>query len=120
METLQKLTDEYPESRYQVLSLLNLAQTYKDLEKNTEAINTYLKFIDEYPNNNFISTAFVEVGSIYIKEEILDEGEKYLLTVLDNYPDAEIENELAVELMMEVFAKRNDLPGYYAWLDKEV
>ena len=38
--------------------------------------------------------------------------------MLDNYPDAEIENELAVELMMEVFSKRNDLPGYYAWLDK--
>ena len=33
METLQKLTDEYPESRYQVLSLLNFAQTYKDLER---------------------------------------------------------------------------------------
>ena len=49
MQTLQQLTDEYPNSRYQVLSLLNLAQTYKDLEKNTEAINTYLKFIDEYP-----------------------------------------------------------------------
>ena len=116
METLQKLTDEYPKSRYQVLSLLNLAQTYKDLDKNVEAINTYLKFIDEYPNNNFISTAFVEVGSIYIKDGNLDEGEKYLLTVLDNYPDAEIENELAVELMMEVYAKRNDLPGYYGWL----
>ena len=57
------------------------------------------------PNNNFISTAFVEVGSIYIKEGNLDEGEKYLLTVLDNYPDAEIENELAIELMMEVYAK---------------
>ena len=118
METLQKLTDEYPKSRYQVLSLLNLAQTYKDLDKNVEAINTYLKFIDEYPNNNFISTAFVEVGSIYIKDGNLDEGEKYLLTVLDNYPDAEIENELAVELMMEVYAKRNDLPGYYGWLDE--
>ena len=117
MQTLQQLTDEYPNSRYQVLSLLNLAQTYKDLEKNTEAINTYLKFIDEYPNNNYISTAHVEVGSIYIKEGNIDEGEKFLLKVLDDYPDAELENELSIELMMEVYAKRNDLPGYYSWLD---
>ena len=116
MNTLQRLTEEYPYSRYQVLSLLNLAQSYKDLSMNMEAVNTYLKFIEDYPNNNFISTAHVEIGSIYLKEGQIDDGEKYLLKVLNDYPDAELENELAIELMMEVYSKRNNLPGYYEWL----
>jgi tetratricopeptide (TPR) repeat protein len=119
MRTLQRLTDNFPISKYQVLSLLNLAQSYKDLSKNLEAINTYLKFIEEYPNNNFISQAHVEIGSIYLKEGQIDEGEKYLLKVINDYPDAEVENQLAVELMMDVYSKRNNLPGYYQWLESQ-
>ena len=117
MKTLQNLTDLYPNSRYQVMSLLNLAQSYKDLAMNTQAIETYLKFIQDYPNNNYISTAHVEIGSIFLKEGDIEKGEKYLMKVLNDYPDAELENELAVELMMEVYSNRNNLPGYYEWLE---
>ncbi len=119
MQTLQKLTEEFPESKYQVLSLLNLAQSYKDLTMNFDAIKTYLKFINDYPNNNFISQAHVEVGSIYLKEGEIDKAEKYLLKVINDYPDAELENELAVDLMKEVYEQRNNLPGYYDWLQNK-
>ena len=114
--TLKKLTDEYPDSRYQVLSLLDLAQTYNDQSMNVQSIETYLKFIDEYPHNNYVSTAYVEVGSIYLKESNPKEAEKYLLFVLDQFPDAESENQLAVDLMKEVYAQKDNLPGYYSWL----
>ena len=114
--TLKKLTDEYPDSRYQVMSLLDLAQTYNDQSMNKESIETYLQFIKNYPNNNFVSTAYVEVGSIYLKESNYDEAEKYLLVVLDQFPDAESENQLAIDLMKEVFSQKDNLPGYYSWL----
>ncbi len=116
--TLKKLTDEYPDSRYQVLSLLDLAQTYNDQSMNLESIETYLKFIEEYPHNNYVSTAYVEVGSIYLKESNSLEAEKYLLFVLDQFPDAESENQLAVDLMKEVYAQKENLPGYYSWLSE--
>jgi hypothetical protein len=35
---------------------------------------------------------------------------------MENYPDAEQENQLATELMMEVYNLRGDLKGYYDWL----
>ena len=116
INTLKRLTDQYPNSKYQVSSLLNLAQAYKDENRNNESIDTYLKFIDEYPNNNLISKAYVEIGSIYLKEQNHQEAEKFLLTVMDNYPDAEQENQLATELMMEVYNLRGNLTGYYDWL----
>jgi tetratricopeptide (TPR) repeat protein len=116
INTLKRLTNQYPNSKYQVYSLLNLAQAYKDENRNIESLNTYLKFINEYPNNNLISKAYVELGSISLKEKNHEEAEKFLLTVMDNYPDAEQENQLATELMMEVYNLRGDLKGYYDWL----
>ena len=59
INTLKRLTDQYPNSKYQVSSLLNLAQAYKDENRNKESIDTYLKFINEYPNNNLISKAYM-------------------------------------------------------------
>ena len=116
INTLKSLTEKYPNSKYQVSSLLNLAQAYKDESRNQESIATYLKFINDYPSNNLISKANVELGSIYLKEKNTAEAEKYLIKVLDDYPDAEQENELAIELMMEVFNMRDNLTGYYDWL----
>ena len=116
INTLKKLTNQYPNSKYQVSSLLNLAQAYKDENRNKESLNTYFKFINEYPNNNLISKAYVELGSIYLKEKNHEEAEIFLLTVMDDYPDAEQENQLAIELMMEVYNLRGDLTGYYDWL----
>ena len=116
INTLKRLTDQYPNSKYQVSSLLNLAQAFKDESRNEESIRTYIKFINDYPSNNLISRANVELGSIYLKEKNADEAEKYLIKVLDDYPDAEQENELAIELMLEVYNLRNNLTGYYDWL----
>ena len=99
INTLKTLTEKYPNSKFQVSSLLNLAQAYKDESRNEEAIETYLKFINDYPSNNLVSKANVELGSIYLKEKNTDEAEKYLIKVLNDYPDAEQENELAIELM---------------------
>ena len=47
INTLKKLTDQYPNSKYQVSSLLNLAQAFKDESRNEESIETYLKFIND-------------------------------------------------------------------------
>jgi len=117
INTLNKLTIQYPNSKYQVSSLLNLAQAYKDESKNKESINTFLKFINENPNNNSISKVNVELGSLYLMEKKPNAAEKFLLKVLDDYPDAEQENLLAVELMMEVYNLRDNLTGYYDWLN---
>jgi tetratricopeptide (TPR) repeat protein len=116
ISTLKKLTEKYPNSKYQISSLLSLAQAFKDESRNEESIKTYIQFINDYPSNNLISKANVELGSIYLKEKNLEEAEKYLLKVLDDYPDAELENELAIELMLEVYNLRDNLTGYYDWL----
>ena len=43
INTLKKLTDQYPNSKYQVSSLLKIAQAFKDESKNEESIQTYIK-----------------------------------------------------------------------------
>tara|TARA_B100001939_G_C16945993_1_gene620373 strand:+ start:2716 stop:5943 length:3228 start_codon:yes stop_codon:yes gene_type:complete len=119
VSTLSELTQLYPNSKYQIVALLNLAQTYNDLGENQKSINIYKDFIAAYPTNNYVSNALVEIGSIHLKEKKYDEAEKYFLQVLQQYPDAESENSLAIELMKEVYEGRDDLPGYYNWLNSK-
>lgn len=117
-KTLKALTDKYPNSTYQVLSLRELAQVYQQQGDNNKAINVYKNFINDYPNNRYVPEMMVNLGGIYVREKKYNEAEVYLLKVLDNYPSATIENESAIAQMKSVFIGRNDLPGYYDWLKR--
>lgn len=117
--TLSELTRLYPNSNYQVMSLLNLAQTFNNLGENQKAIEAYENFISNYPTNSFVSSALVEIGGIYLKEKKFDLAEEFFLKVMTQYPDAEAENNLAVELMKEVYVGKDKLPEYYDWLSSQ-
>ncbi len=117
-KTLKALTDKYPQSTYQVLSLRELAQAYQQQGDNDKAIKIYKNFIKDYPNNRYVPEMMVNLGGIYVREKKYNEAEVYLLKVLDQYPSATIENESAIAQMKSVFIGRNDLPGYYDWLKR--
>lgn len=117
-KTLKALTDNYPNSTYQVLSLRELAQTYQQQGENNKAIAIYKGFIKDYPNNKYVPEMMVNLGGIYMREKKYNEAEIYLLRVLDEYPSATIENESAIAQMKSVFIGRSDLPGYYDWLQR--
>lgn len=118
-ETLRQLTEKYPNSKYQILSLLHLAQTYNELGENNEAISSYKAFISKYPNNSLVASSLIEIAGINLKTKDYMSASKHLLQVLEKYPDAENERLLAIELMKDVFIGGEDLPGYYSWLSSE-
>ena len=117
-KTLKTLTEKFPNSTYQVLSLRELAQTYQQQGENNKAIEIYKGFIKDYPNNKFVPEMMVNLGGIYVREKKYAEAETYLLRVLNEYPSSLIENESAIAQMKSVFIGRNDLPGYYDWLKR--
>lgn len=117
-QTLKSLTEKYPNSTYQVLSLRELAQTYQQQGENAKAISVYKSFIRDYPTNKFVPEMMVNLGGIYVREKNFGEAELYLLKVLEEYPSATIENESAIAQMKSVYIGRSDLPGYYDWLQK--
>jgi TolA-binding protein len=117
-KTLKALTDKYPKSTYQVLSLRELAQAYQQQGNNDKAIKVYKDFIKDYPNNRYVPEMMVNLGGIYVREKNYNEAEVYLLRVLDEYPSATIEKESAIAQMKSVFIGRDDLPGYYDWLKR--
>ena len=114
--TLQELTERYPNSSYQILSIRELADTYKVQGEHQKAIDTYEQFIREYPQNKYVARAIVNVGSVYLSMKEYDKAEQYLEKVLFEYPNATSENESAVLLMKDIYKGRDDLAGYYDWL----
>ena len=117
--TLRELTEKYPNSKYQLLSLLHLAQTYNELGQNDEAIASYNDFISKYPNNSLVASSLIEIAGINLKTKDYTSAKDHLLQVLNKYPDAENEKLLAIELMKDVFDGEENLPGYYSWLSSE-
>jgi len=115
-KTLQELTERYPNSSYQILSIRELADTYKAQGEHQKAIDTYEQFIRDYPQNKYVPRAIVNVGSVYLSTQEYDKAEKYLEKVLFEYPNATSENESAVLLMKDIYKGRDDLSGYYDWL----
>ena len=115
-ETLQALTDKYPHSSYQILSIRELADTYKSEGNHQKAIDTYEKFIQDYPQNKYVPRAIVNIGSVYLTMQDYNKAEQYLTRAMTEYPNATSENESAILLMKGVYKGRNNLPGYYEWL----
>jgi len=115
-KTLKELTERYPNSSYQILSVRELADTYKAQGEHQKAIDTYEKFIKDYPQNKYVPRAIVNIGSVYLSMKEFNNAEKYLEKVLYEYPNATEENGSAILLMKEVYKGRDDLAGYYDWL----
>lgn len=118
-QTLKELTEKYPNSSYQVLSIKDLAQTYQEQGNHQKAIETYNKFIKDYPQNKFVPEAYTNIGQIYLSQRDYPNARKYFQKVLDDYPNATRENQTAILLMKEVYVGENNLEGYFDWLSAQ-
>lgn len=118
-ETLKELTEKYPNSSYQVLSIKDLAMTYQEQGNHQKAIETYQKFIKDYPQNKYVPEAYTNIGQIYLSQRDYTNARKYFQKVLDDYPNATTENQSAISLMKEVYVGENNLEGYFDWLKSQ-
>lgn len=115
-KTLQELTEKYPNSNYQIISIRELANAYRAEGKNDMAITTYKKFINDYPQNKYVPEAIVSIGGIYLSQEKFNQAETYFLKAINGYPNASDVYESAVFQMKGVYKGRNDMNGYFEWL----
>ena len=115
-KTLQELTDKYPNSSYQIMSIRELALSYRVAGENDKAIATYKRFISDYPQNKYVPEAIVSIGGIYLTQQKYDNAEEYFLRVINDYPNATDQYESAIMQMKGVYEGRNDMDGYFNWL----
>lgn len=114
--TLETMLSKYPNSRYVLMGMLELANAYKILNENQKSITAYKNFVSSYPNNANVPRALSDIGFLYLRLQDYNNAEKYALKVLDDYPHNRVEVEKSLETMKGVYEGRNDLPGYYDWL----
>lgn len=115
-KTLQELTEKYPQSSYQIMSIRELAMSYRAEGENDKAIATFERFIKEYPQNKYVPEAIVSIGGIYLTQKKFDRAEEYFMRVINNYPNATDLYDDAVTQMKGVYMGRNDMDGYFDWL----
>jgi tetratricopeptide (TPR) repeat protein len=116
-KTLAELSNKYPNSSYQSMTLWDLAATYANLGENEKAITTYKDFIQKYPNNANVAAANGNMAGIYLRMKDYTNARKYVLVVLDKYPNDKVEGEKALNIMRLIYEGQNDMPGYFKWLE---
>lgn len=115
--TLNTLLTKYPNSPYVLMAMLELGDAYKVLNQNQKAITAYKNFVNKYPHNANVARALSDVAFLYLRIQDYSNAETYAIRVLDNYPHNKVEVDKSLATMKGVYEGRNDLPGYYDWLD---
>jgi len=114
---LKSIETNYPNSIYAPAVTYEIAQSYKSLNDNTNAIAYYKKTIADYPNSSKITDCLISIGQLYhnMKEE--DKAFEYLDMVVkkDSKSDAA---QSILPVIKEIFYQKNDPEGWESYLSK--
>lgn len=121
VSVFKSILDNYPQSEYAKLSLLDMALALYNNGENDLAIQYYKQLILEYPNSQEAYQAMGDLRSIYIQEDRLQEFISYRKSVGGNFEisSKEEENLLFTQAEEQYIKKGHKAEQYLtSYLDK--
>lgn len=83
--TLLKLIEDYPQSKYKVSAIFELAQGYKSTEQYDKALRYYKTIVTDYPTNRLVVDAKINIAHIYFIQGKHTQSEEIYLEVMETY-----------------------------------
>ena len=114
IEVMDRLIQEYPESRYVDDALFEKGRSYVLLENNQAAATTFERLIREYPQSSLARKAGVQLGLIYFNENQLEKAAEAYKAVIADYPGSE-EAKVALQDLKTVYIELNDINAFAAY-----
>ena len=114
IEVMDRLIQEYPESRYVDDALFEKGRSYVLLENNQTAATTFERLIREYPQSSLARKAGVQLGLIYFNENQLEKAAEAYKAVIADYPGSE-EAKVALQDLKTVYIELNDINAFAAY-----
>lgn len=112
--TLKNIIQQYPQSEYKALAILEIAETHNnDIKNSNSAIQYYSQFINEYPNHTQSPKAMVALGLIYYAQKQDDKAFDYFDKVVKINPKSEYAQEV-----LPVIKKIFETKGQIAEMEK--
>lgn len=99
---LSKLLNEYPNSIYAKNSTFELANSYRNQRKDTEALRLYQQIVDNNPNGEQKRRALLNIGGIHLRNERFGDAEDILEKIVREYPNT-LESEAAINELEKAY-----------------
>lgn len=112
LDGLERMASTYPTSTYADDALFELGNTYNNIGRGNEAIQTLKKLIATYPKSEFVPYAYNRVGLILYNQDKLNEALASYKYVIQNYPKSEASQE-ALIAVKDVYITQGDPDGYF-------
>ena len=104
--TLRDLKTDYPTSEYADDALLQLGETYFDLENTDNAYNSFLELVTKYKNSPLRNAAYLKLGLLAYNKGDMTTAISHYKNIMENNPSAR-ETESALLGLKEIYV--NDL-----------
>lgn len=89
IETFRAVSDEFPDDPDASSTLLELGQTYEQIQENQQALQAYTRLIDTYPQSPEMPQALLNRANINLRIGSLESALQSFRTLAQNFPEAE-------------------------------
>ena len=114
-QTMNQLTQQYPQSSYVGDAEYEIANTYLTTNRNTEALNAYANFVQKHPKHPLVKEAYLKMGSIYYNTEQDDEALKIYKTLVEKYPNTD-EASRALKSIENIYIASGNVDDFFAYV----
>ncbi len=108
---LSKLLREYPNSIYAKNSKFELANTYRNQRKDTEALKLYKEIADNNPNKDQKRKALLNIGGIHLRNESFGDAEDTFEKIVREYPGT-TESEAAINELEKAYLAQGKIDQF--------
>ncbi|MEX2596578.1 MAG: tetratricopeptide repeat protein [Salibacteraceae bacterium] len=85
LESLEKLTNNFPESHYLVAAYYEIGRVHIALGNDEEALANLNKVVSDFPGSIYVRKAMVSIGQTYYNQQRDDEALKVFLSIIEKY-----------------------------------
>lgn len=108
---LAKLLNEYPNSIYAKNSTFELANTYRNQRKDTEALKLYQQIVESNPNGEQKRRALLNIGGIHLRNERYGDAEDTFEKIVREYPNT-TESEAAINELEKAYTLQGKIDQF--------
>tara|TARA_B100000508_G_scaffold137355_1_gene131564 strand:+ start:77451 stop:80540 length:3090 start_codon:yes stop_codon:yes gene_type:complete len=103
INTLLDIINNHSNSSYMILSIFDVAISYKNEGNYTKALNYFDQIVRDYPNNILVKDALIETADIKFKQKKYEQSESYFRRVLNEYSLDDATCKRATQGLIDIF-----------------
>jgi tetratricopeptide (TPR) repeat protein len=109
ISNLLNIINNFPESRYVQISVLQVAETYKFDEEYDKALTYYNKIVIDYPTSTQVVDARISIADIHFKQGSTQKAEQEYLDIMNEFGSDQQVCKTVANGLKDIYTQTNQL-----------